>query len=199
MLFAPACMLQAVFQSFFVTAGRPGLGLLLMTGAGILNMILDYVLIVPCQMGIAGAALATGIGQCIPAVFGLFFFAFSRKGLRFCKFTFSMTEILDACYNGSSEMVSQLSNAVITFLFNIVMMSLAGEHGVAPLPSFYTDSFYSMLFIWDSPLESVLLLVSSMVPETGRSCGKFIEFLSCSSLFHPLRLLRQPFSSHRPS
>ena len=44
-----------------------------------------------------------------------------------------MKEILDACYNGSSEMVSQLSNAVITFLFNIVMMSLAGEHGVAAI------------------------------------------------------------------
>lgn len=157
MLFAPACMLQAVFQSFFVTAGRPGLGLLLMTGAGILNMILDYVLIVPCQMGIAGAALATGIGQCIPAVFGLFFFAFSRKGLRFCKFTFSMKEILDACYNGSSEMVSQLSNAVITFLFNIVMMSLAGEHGVAAITillygQFLFNAFYLGFSIGISPV-----------------------------------------------
>ena len=157
MLFAPACMLQAVFQSFFVTAGRPGLGLLLMTGAGILNMILDYVLIVPCQMGIAGAALATGIGQCIPAVFGLFFFAFSRKDLRFCKFTFSMKEILDACYNGSSEMVSQLSNAVITFLFNIVLMSLAGEHGVAAITillygQFLFNAFYLGFSIGISPV-----------------------------------------------
>ena len=133
MLFVPACMLQAVFQSFLVTAGRPGIGLLLMTGAGISNMILDYVLIVPCQMGIAGAALATGIGQCIPAVCGLCFFIFTKQELRFCRFTFSVKEILEACYNGSSEMVSQLSNAVITFLFNIVMMSLAGEHGVAAI------------------------------------------------------------------
>ena len=133
MLFAPACMLQAVFQSFMVTAGRPGLGLLLMTGAGISNMILDYVLIVPCQMGIAGAALATGIGQCIPAVVGLYFFLFSKQDLHFCRFKISGKEILNACYNGSSEMISQLSNAVITFLFNIVMMSLAGEHGVAAI------------------------------------------------------------------
>lgn len=133
MLFAPACMLQAVFQSFIVTAGRPGLGLVLMIGAGISNIVLDYVLIVPCQMGIAGAALATGIGQCIPAVCGLCFFLFRKQGLRFCRFTFSAKEIWNACYNGSSEMVSQLSNAVITFLFNIVMMSLAGEHGVAAI------------------------------------------------------------------
>ena len=133
MLFVPACMLQAVFQSFLVTAGRPGLGLLLMTGAGIFNMLFDYVLIVPCHMGIAGAALATGIGQCIPAVCGLCFFFFTKQELRFCRFTFSGKEILDACYNGSSEMISQMSNAIITFLFNIVMMSLAGEHGVAAI------------------------------------------------------------------
>lgn len=131
MIFVPACMLQAVFQSFLVTAGRPGFGLALMIGAGISNMVLDYVLIVPCQMGIAGAALATGIGQCIPAICGLCFFFFTKQELRFCRFTFSAKEVLNACSNGSSEMVSQLSNAVITFLFNIVMMSLAGEHGVA--------------------------------------------------------------------
>ena len=133
MLFAPVCMLQGIFQSFFVTAGAPGLGLLLMSGAGLANMLLDYVLIVPCQMGIAGAALATGIGQCIPAVFGLGFFLFGKQGLRFCPFTVSGKEILAACYNGSSEMVTQLSNAVITFLFNMVMMSLAGENGVAAI------------------------------------------------------------------
>lgn len=150
-------MLQAVFQSFLVTAGRPGLGLLLMTGAGIFNMILDYVLIVPCQMGIAGAALATGIGQCVPAVCGLCFFLFTRRELRFCRFTFSVKEILDACYNGSSEMVSQLSNAVITFLFNIVMMSLAGEHGVAAITillygQFLFNAFYLGFSIGISPV-----------------------------------------------
>ena len=67
--FAPAAMLQGLFQSYFVTAGKPSLGLWLMVGAGIFNVVFDYVLIVPCQMGIAGAALATGIGQCIPALF----------------------------------------------------------------------------------------------------------------------------------
>ncbi len=133
MLFAPVCMLQALFQSFLVTAGHPGLGLLLMTGAGLANMLLDYVLIVPCQMGIAGAALATGIGQCIPALCGLCFFLFGKQALRFCPFTISVREILAACSNGSSEMVTQLSNAVITFLFNMVMMSLAGENGVAAI------------------------------------------------------------------
>ncbi len=157
MLFAPVCMLQGLFQSFLVTAGHPGLGLLLMTGAGIANMILDYVLIVPCRMGIAGAALATGIGQCIPAVFGLGFFLFGKQELRFSSFKISVKEILAACTNGSSEMVTQLSNAVITFLFNMVMMSLAGENGVAAITillygQFLFNAVYMGFTIGISPL-----------------------------------------------
>lgn len=66
--FMPMSMLQCLFQSFLVTAGRPGLGLGLTVGAGFANMVLDYVFIVPLGMGIAGAALATAIGYCIPAL-----------------------------------------------------------------------------------------------------------------------------------
>lgn len=157
MLFIPACMLQCIFQSFFVTAGRPGLGLFLMIGAGILNMIFDYILIVPCQMGVSGAAIATGIGQCIPAIFGLCFFLFSKGDLHFCRFSFNIKEIISACYNGSSEMVSQLSNAIITFLFNIVMMKLAGEHGIAAITillygQFLFNAFYLGFSIGISPI-----------------------------------------------
>ena len=81
--FAPVCLLQALFQSFFVTAGRPGLGLSLTVSAGITNMLLDYLFVVPLHLGVSGAALATGLGQCIPAVAGILYFTFARKGLRF--------------------------------------------------------------------------------------------------------------------
>ena len=130
--FAPAAILQCLFQSYFVTAGRPNLGLVLTMIAGILNAVLDYVFIVVCQMGISGAALATGIGQSIPAIAGLLFFTFSKGSLHFTHFRLHLRELGQACYNGSSEMISQLSNAIVTFLFNIVIMRLAGEQGVPP-------------------------------------------------------------------
>ena len=62
-IFTPACMLQSLFQSYLVTAERPTLGLILIILAGVLNAVLDYVLIVHCHLGIRGAALATGIGS----------------------------------------------------------------------------------------------------------------------------------------
>lgn len=155
--FAPAAMLQCLFQSYFVTAGHPNLGLVLTIIAGILNAGLDYFFIVVCQMGISGAALATGIGQAIPAIAGLIFFTFSKGSLHFTSFSLRLKELGQACYNGSSEMVSQLANAIITFLFNIVMMRLAGEHGVAAITillygQFLFNAFYLGFSIGIGPI-----------------------------------------------
>lgn len=155
--FAPACTLQSLFQSYLVTAGHPGFGLFLTIGAGILNAVLDYVLIVLCNLGIGGAALATGIGQSVPAIAGVCFFLFSKRELHFTRFHLRPKELLLACYNGSSEMVTQLSNAVVTFLFNIVLMNLAGEHGVAAITillygQFLFNAFYLGFSIGISPI-----------------------------------------------
>ena len=147
-LFIPACMLQTLFQMYLVTAGRPTMGLLLMIGAGIVNAVLDYVLIVICDMGVAGAALATGIGQCIPAIAGLVFFMFSKGELRFTGFKLSLRELGHACYNGSSEMVSNLANAIITYLFNIILMRIAGENGVAAITIIlYAQFLFNSLYL----------------------------------------------------
>ena len=72
--FAPVCLLQALFQSFFVTAGRPGLGLSLTVSAGITNMLLDYLFVVPLHLGVAGAALAPALASAfrpLPAFYTL--------------------------------------------------------------------------------------------------------------------------------
>ena len=174
LMFAPACMLQTLFQSYLVTAGMPALGLFLTIGAGILNAVLDYVLILVFPMGIAGAAIATGIGQSVPAVAGLFYFLLSRKGLYFTRFRLHPKELFMACYNGSSEMVTQLSNAVITFLFNLIMLELAGENGISPIVGFQYGagnrkqlrSIYrtSFLFVLASSVALTVIAVISSTP-----------------------------------
>lgn len=155
--FAPACMLQTLFQSYLVTAGAPHLGLFLTMIAGVINAVMDYVLIVHVQLGVAGAALATGLGQMVPALAGLLFFLNKSHPLHLVRFTGHTKELVQACYNGSSEMVSQLSNAVITFLFNIVLMRLAGAPGVAAITillygQFLFNAFYLGFAIGISPV-----------------------------------------------
>lgn len=131
--FAPAMMLQALFQTFFVTAGQPAIGLTVTVLGGVTNGVLDYLLMGPLGLGMAGAAMASGFGQCIPAIVGLVYFALSRGDLRFVRPRASLRLLGESCFNGSSEMVTNLSNAVITFLFNIILLDLAGEDGVAAI------------------------------------------------------------------
>ena len=133
LLFAPLSMLQLLFESFFVAAGRPGLGLGLTIAAGVTNGVLDWLYMGPLQMGIAGAAVATVTGYCIPAVCGVVFFLSRKEGLKFARPRLDWRLLGRACFNGSSEMVTNLSTAVTTFFFNAIMLELLGEAGVAAI------------------------------------------------------------------
>lgn len=134
LLFIPTTIMQMIFQFLFVTSGKPHIGLISTIIAGITNIVLDYVFIVPLDMGIAGAALATGIGGSIPAIVGLIYFSRKNKStLKFVKPQFDMKVIAKTCGNGSSEMVTNLATAVTTLLFNTVMIKIAGEDGVAAI------------------------------------------------------------------
>lgn len=148
LFFAPACILQLLFQSYFVTASKPHLGLILTICAGFTNAILDYLFMGPLEMGIKGAALATSIGQLIPAIFGLIYFTFINKELYFTRPRFDFSSLVQACANGSSEMVSNFSNAIVTFLFNLIMMKLLGEDGVAAITIvLYGQFLFGALFL----------------------------------------------------
>ena len=130
----PFGMLQMQFQYFFVTAGKPTIGLIAVILGGIANIVLDYVFIVPLNMGIMGAALATGIGLAFPAISGLLYFSLYRKGPLFLVAAkINAKQVFQCCANGSSEMVGNLSVALTTFLFNIMMMRYLGENGVAAI------------------------------------------------------------------
>lgn len=133
-IFAPAFFLQTAFQTFFVTAGKPTLGLAVTIIAGVVNIVLDYIFMAPLNMGIKGAAIATGIGYCIPAIVGIIFFLTAKNNpLHFVKPRFDGQVLLQSCTNGSSEMVTNLANAATTFLFNYTLLQFYGEDGVASI------------------------------------------------------------------
>ena len=147
--FAPACVLQLFFQTFFVTAGQPGLGLALTAAGGIANMILDYIFMGPLGLGVLGAALATGLGQSVPAITGLLYFTLVRKNLLYIvKPRFYPGALLKSVFNGSSEMVTNVSNAVVTYLFNLVMLRFLGEPGVAAITIvLYSQFLFNALYM----------------------------------------------------
>lgn len=133
MWFAPIIMLKMFFDYFLVTAGKPTIGLISAVLGGVINMVLDYVFIVPMNMGIAGAALATCIGYTLPCIIGLSVFLNKKNSLYFVKVKLRWRYIKESAFNGFSEMVTQISGAITTYLYNIVMLRYLGEDGVAAI------------------------------------------------------------------
>jgi len=130
--FTVPCLLQVQFQYFFVTAGNPNLGLACVVAGGVSNVILDYVFMVPLQMGIRGAALATGIGYSIPAVVGLLWFAVNREALlHFVRPVFRLSTLVESCVNGIASMIINLAGAVVTWLYNRIIIIYLGEIGIS--------------------------------------------------------------------
>ena len=131
-LFTIPCLLQVQFQYFFVTAGAPNLGLWCVVAGGVSNVILDYVFIVLLGMDIKGAALATGIGYSIPAVVGLLWFSFNRKGLlHFAAPRFRFSTLRESVINGIASMIINLAGATVTWLYNRVIVVYLDEIGIS--------------------------------------------------------------------
>ncbi len=124
----PFFILQNIFQSFFVTAEKPRLGLLVTASAGVLNIILDAVLVAGCGLGLLGAAIATLTSQIFGGVFPIIYFALRNNSLlRLTKTKFYPKAFLKACTNGSSEFFSNVSSAVVMMLYNFQIQRILGE------------------------------------------------------------------------
>ena len=145
LLSMPAFMLQNVFQSFFVTAEKPKLGLGVIVIAGVTNMVLDFLLVGVFQIGLVGLASATVTSECIGGLFPILYFARKNSSLlKLGRTHFNGKIFLCACGNGSSELMTNLSSSIVNSLYNIQLMNLAGENGVA---AFGTIMYVNFIFI----------------------------------------------------
>ena len=142
----PFYVLQLLFQSFFVTAEKPHLGLIVTVCSGVTNMILDAVLVtlLPQEYKLPGAAIATATSQTVGGVIPLFyFFRKNSSTLRLGKTRFDSKAIGNACINGSSEFMSNVSMSVVGMLYNVQLLHYAGENGVA---AYGVMMYVSMIF-----------------------------------------------------
>ena len=131
-LFIATFMLQNVFQSFLIAAERPKLGLAATIGAGVTNMILDALFVGAFGWGVAGAALATGISQCVGGLLPLIYFIRPNTSLlRLTRAKPELQPIVQACANGSSELMSNISTSLVSMIYNFQLLRYVGENGVS--------------------------------------------------------------------
>lgn len=133
LIFNTMFMFQNVFQSFLVTAERPKLGLVVIVAAGCTNMLLDFLFIAVFQLGVVGAALATGLSQTVGGLLPLIFFLRKNNGskLHMVRTRLELRPVLQACSNGASELMTNISSSVVSMLYNHQLLTLAGENGVS--------------------------------------------------------------------
>lgn len=149
-IFNTAFMLQSVFQSLFITAEKPRLGLIMTVIAGLTNMVLDALFIAVFKWGLVGAALATGLSQCIGGVLSLIYFMSSKNdtALKFVKTKLEGTVLLKACANGVSELMTTVSSSLVSMLYNFQLMRLAGQNGIAAYGAvMYVEFAFVAVFI----------------------------------------------------
>ncbi len=145
LLALPALMLQYEFQSFFVTAGKPQLGLAVTVAAGVANMVLDWLLVAVFSLGLQGAAIATAVSQCIGGLIPLLYFAWRNSSLlQLVEAKLDKKALLQTCANGSSELMSNISMSIVGMLYNAQLLRYAGENGVA---AYGVLMYVNMIFI----------------------------------------------------
>jgi len=131
LIFMPFLMIGVVLDYFVRVDNRPNLAFIALLSSALLNVVLDWFMIVYLQKGIFGAALATGISQLALLVIILPHFFSRRATLKFVKPTGSYRQIIKALYNGASEFVNEISIGMTTLIFNWVMIKNFNIEGIA--------------------------------------------------------------------
>lgn len=128
----PFTILQYLFQELMMTAGKPDMAFGVTVVAGVVNIVLDAVLIVGAGLGVAGAAIGTMAGEAAGALIPLvYFMRKNTSNLRLVRTRFDWRTLGRACWNGSSEMVSNIASSVVAMVYNIQLLAYLGEPGVA--------------------------------------------------------------------
>ncbi len=142
LVFTIPILLMNNFTLYMIASEKAALSLVCSVSGGVLNIVLDYVFIGLLDMGISGAAIATGLGYSVTAVVGLFVFRNKKSLLHFTKPAFRFKVLANAATNGCSEMATALVTGIITMMFNWTMLHYVGEDGVAAV----TIIMYVLMF-----------------------------------------------------
>lgn len=141
----PTYMLQLCFQSFYMTAEKPQLGTLMSIIGAVTNLVLDALFVVVFRWGLAGAAAATMLASAVSGVFPLWYFSSRRNSssLRFVRTGLKRKPLVQACSNGLSEYVGNISWNILAISYNLQLIRLMGENGVA---AYAVLVYYGYLF-----------------------------------------------------
>ncbi len=111
--------------------GSPTLSFVGMCTGAVANIFLDWLFIFPFQMGIIGAAIASGLGQVLTVLVLLTHFLRRKVDLRMKPFKMNSALVAKVCKRGVPEAVTQLTTPVTALCYNLMLARLVGDIGVS--------------------------------------------------------------------
>ena len=131
LLFSPAFLLNDVLVCFVRNDGAPQLAMAATVSGSLANVVMDYIFIFPCGLGIFGAVLATGFSPVIGVLVQAPHWLGSRRGFRLARVRPRLRTAGQVLALGVPSFLDQFSGAVVMITFNTLILGLAGNTGVA--------------------------------------------------------------------
>lgn len=129
--FAPMFLLNNVVICFVRNDKNPKLAMIAMLAGSLSNVILDYIFIFPCKMGMFGAAFATGIAPVISLMCLSLHFIKKKNTFHFTKLKPQLKSVMDISSLGISALIAEVSSGIVIIVLNIIILKISGNTGVA--------------------------------------------------------------------
>lgn len=131
MLFSPCFMWNCTCNAFVRNDSNPSVAMIATLSSSLFNIVMDYVLMFPLKLGMAGAALATAASPIVGMLICCIHFLSKKNTVRLKRIKPSIKKLIQSCRLGISAFVGEMSSGVATATFNMLILKLAGNIGVA--------------------------------------------------------------------
>ena len=141
-------LLFSGLQVYTIASGKSAVAMASSIFGGLFNIAFDFILIKIFEMGMRGAAIASGFGMLIPCLILMYALCKTDNIINFVKPKFRVNVLIKTITNGFSEFSSYLVSGAVMVFFNAQMLKFAGESGVAASSiTFYVFSLMSAVYM----------------------------------------------------
>lgn len=145
-VFSPLIIVYFAADNYLRICGKQNYSMALNIATSVLNIVLDFLLLVVWKQGVWAAAFTSCISMALGTVMALCPFFRNKLELKFVKGWISAKHFVKLVANGSSEFFANIASSIFSFILNIVLLSIGGATAVAAMSVvMYVESIASMM------------------------------------------------------
>ena len=131
LLFSPMFMINNLLGAMIRNDGNTSLAMTAMLSGCLFNIVFDYIFVFPMELGLFGAVLATAVAPIISILILLQHFVKKKNQFRLIRVRPELRLVASAAGLGVPSLVTEVSSGLVIAVFNLLILGLAGNVGVA--------------------------------------------------------------------